>query len=243
MTEQSDHGAGPGGPPMIQFLSAQGKGYTEHDQARADLAEATRRLITLLVDTDAGTGVLGDVTALVDRAASKLAAQPIGRHYHGAPTAPRHETKGLSFAEFSPVVGPLNPLSPPIQMEVEPDLVRGRVTYTSAFEGPPGHVHGWFIAAGFDEVLGFAQGLSGQSGMTGRLEGKYRSPTPLNTAVVYEAWLESAHGRKITCKATLSVGARLCAEATALFVAASAEQWAALAAMRAAASEPREGAE
>ena len=36
-----------------------------------------------------------------------------------------------------------------------------------AYEGPPGCVHGGFIAAAFDEVLGSTQSLSGSPGMTG----------------------------------------------------------------------------
>ena len=40
--------------------------------------------------------------------------------------------------------------------------------------------HGGYVAAAFDEVLGLAQDLGGQSGMTGTLTIKYRRPTPLH---------------------------------------------------------------
>ena len=43
------------------------------------------------------------------------------------------------------------------------------VTFGSAYEGPPGCVHGGYVAAAFDEMLGFVQSLGGNPGMTARL--------------------------------------------------------------------------
>lgn len=94
----------------------------------------------------------------------------------------------------------------------------GTVTYGDAYEGPPGCLHGGFIAAGFDDVLGFAQSLSGTPGMTGRLTVSYRSPTPLHEPVRYVATLDHVDGRKIYAVATLRHGDRLCAEAEGLFI-------------------------
>jgi acyl-CoA thioesterase FadM len=74
------------------------------------------------------------------------------------------------------------------------------------------------VAAAFDEVLGYAQSLTGNPGMTGRLEVSYRSPTPLHTPLRFEAWVERVEGRKITARCTLHAGERLCAEATGLFI-------------------------
>jgi acyl-coenzyme A thioesterase PaaI-like protein len=79
-------------------------------------------------------------------------------------------------------------------------------------------VHGGFIAAGFDEVLGFVQALNRSPGMTGRLEVAYRSPTPLWRELRYEGWVVRVDGRKIYTAATLSHGDTLCAEATGLFI-------------------------
>ena len=63
----------------------------------------------------------------------------------------------------------------------------GLVRFGSAYEGPPGHVHGGFVAAAFDEVLGYVQSLGGRPGMTGTLTVRYRSPTPLYTELRFEA--------------------------------------------------------
>ena len=48
----------------------------------------------------------------------------------------------------------------------------GVVTFGDAYEGPPGCVHGGFIAASFDEMLGFVAGATGKPGMTARLVGQ-----------------------------------------------------------------------
>ena len=123
----------------------------------------------------------------------------------------------LTFVDFSPFVGPMSPLAPPIEVEVRRGSL-GRVTYSLAYEGPPGHVHGGFIAAGFDEILGFAQGLSGQSGMTGRLEIRYRSPTPLRTPLVYSRASSRSTVARSPAGAHCTHGDTLCAEATGLFI-------------------------
>jgi acyl-coenzyme A thioesterase PaaI-like protein len=91
--------------------------------------------------------------------------------------------------------------------------------FGTLYEGPPGCLHGGYIAGIFDEVLGAAQTLAGQAGMTGRLTVHYRSPTPLKTDLHLRARLVSVSGRKILCKGTLHAGDRLCAEAEGLFIA------------------------
>jgi acyl-CoA thioesterase FadM len=70
----------------------------------------------------------------------------------------------------------------------------------------------------FDELLGVAQSVSGNHGMTGRLIIHYRSPTPLHSELRMEGWLERAEGRKIVCRGTLHHDDVLCAEAEGLFI-------------------------
>jgi acyl-coenzyme A thioesterase PaaI-like protein len=90
--------------------------------------------------------------------------------------------------------------------------------FGSAYEGPPGCVHGGYVAAAFDEVLGYAETFSGAPGMTGTLTVVYRSPTPLHTEVVFRAKITRVEGRKIFVHGTLHAGERLCAESDAIFV-------------------------
>jgi acyl-coenzyme A thioesterase PaaI-like protein len=90
--------------------------------------------------------------------------------------------------------------------------------FGSAYEGPPGCVHGGYVAAAFDEVLGYAETFSGAPGMTGTLTVVYRTPTPLHTEVTFRAKITRVEGRKIFVHGTLHAGERLCAESDAIFV-------------------------
>jgi acyl-coenzyme A thioesterase PaaI-like protein len=89
----------------------------------------------------------------------------------------------------------------------------------AAYEGPPGCVHGGFVAAAFDEVLGSTQSLAGRPGMTARLIVNYRSPTPLQTELRFVGRVVRVEGRKTFTEGTVHAGDRLCAESEALFVA------------------------
>ncbi len=106
--------------------------------------------------------------------------------------------------------------------------VVGRVRYGYAYEGPPGCVHGGVVAAAFDEVLGFAQSLSGRPGMTGTLTIRYRKPTPLYEDLVFEGWVERIEGRKIFTAGVCRVGDLVTAEAEGLFISVDFEKMAQL---------------
>jgi acyl-coenzyme A thioesterase PaaI-like protein len=128
------------------------------------------------------------------------------------------------FIAFSPVSGRSNPMAPPVRLHVVPGdddaagkhRIAGEVTYGPAYEGPPGHVHGGMIAAMFDELLGFAQ-LS--PGFTAYLHINYRKPTPLNTRLDLEAWVENIDGRKRIVRGECRAGDVLLADAEGLFIA------------------------
>ena len=102
------------------------------------------------------------------------------------------------------------------------------MNFGSAYEGPPGCVHGGVIASAFDEVLGFAQSMTGRPGMTGTLVTKYRQPTPLRTELRFEASVTRSQGRKNFAEARLYAGEMLCAEAEAIFISLSPERYAEL---------------
>ena len=85
----------------------------------------------------------------------------------------------------------------PLHLKVRGDKVHGTAVFGAAYEGPPGCVHGGFIAASFDEVLGMTQSMTGHPGMTGTLTIRYRRPTPLHAEIRFEAELDRVEGRKI----------------------------------------------
>lgn len=122
------------------------------------------------------------------------------------------------YFDLSMIIGRTNPLSPPVQLDLHEEKITGVVTCGRQYEGPPGCVHGGYIAAVFDELLGCAQSLSGDHGMTVNLDVTYVSPTPLHTPLELEAWVQSVDGRKIIAEGTMSAHGAETARATGIFV-------------------------
>lgn len=189
------------------------------------LAVAMRRVIDHLVQVAAPEENLRAAAEALERYAERLAQYPVSRVYEGfAETANAGDTH--AFFDHSPLIGLANPLAPPVRLAVVDDRVIGHANFGVAYEGPPGHVHGGFIAAAFDEVLGMAQSLTGNPGMTGTLTVRYRRPTPLLTELVFEARVDRVEGRKIFTSATVSANGVLTAEAEGLFIAVGHERFA-----------------
>jgi len=95
----------------------------------------------------------------------------------------------------------------------------GTVRFELIHEGPPGCVHGGFLAWMFDQAFGQLVVASDEpGGPTHRLEVTYRRPTPILRELRYDVGTERIEGRKHFARATLHHGETLTAEATALFV-------------------------
>ncbi|MEO7429041.1 MAG: PaaI family thioesterase, partial [Acidimicrobiales bacterium] len=179
--------------------------------------EAVREVLHRLVQTSAPVEVIAAAADQVEVVAALMAEHRSASIYEGfAESANAGEP--FAFFDHSPMLGRANPLAPPIELSLEDGRILGRATFGQAYEGPPGCVHGGFIAAAFDEVLGSTQSLSGAPGMTGRLTVHYRSPTPLLTELSFEGTLDRVDGRKIYTTGRLWAGDRLCAEAEGLFI-------------------------
>jgi acyl-coenzyme A thioesterase PaaI-like protein len=186
-------------------------------RASRRLGDAMRAVIEGLAATTAPPDVLARAAAELEDLAEELEAHPKARDYDGfAESANAGDPS--AFFEWSPLLGRSNPLAPPVSIEVVDGLVVGLVRFGVAYEGPPGCVHGGYIAAAFDEVLGLAQSLSGQQGMTASLTVDYRRPTPLNVELRVVGELLGISGRRITTRGELWAGEVLTAEARALFV-------------------------
>lgn len=196
----------------------------EASGGRVRLAHGLRRVLQMAATSTATDAVVAEAAELVEAAARILEPGPHGRGYHGSAEG---SVGGVphGFTSHSPVTGPLNALASIVTLSSSDTEVVAEVVYGDAYEGPPGHVHGGFIAAIFDEVLGFAQALSGAPGMTGKLEITYRSPTPLHTPLRVAGRFERIEGRKIFTTGTIHAGDRLCAEAKGLFISVRPERF------------------
>ena len=187
---------------------------SESDIARVRLADVMRRLMKEAFVSNASET---QIEAMASEMEQQLAA------LHKAPEVEGSAASESHFSDRSPIYGAMNPLSMPMTMGLaegggEFGSVTGEAIFTELYEGPPGHCHGGFIAAAFDEVLGMAQSLTGRPGMTGKLQITYRAPTPLNTPIRFVGWVEKVEGRKIFTKGTAHHQETLCAESEGLFL-------------------------
>ena len=190
-------------------------------QARR-LATAMRDVIEQLVATKAPADVLESAAAQLEAVVASLQGFPRGHNFEGFADGSFAEASNSgdphAFFDHSPLIGLANPLAPPLHLEVVDDQVVGWARFGSAYEGPPGNVHGGFIAAAFDEVLGMAQSLGGRPGMTGTLTIRYRRPTPLHADLRFEATFDRMEGRKIFTTGRLLHEGNVTAEAEAIFI-------------------------
>lgn len=181
------------------------------------LSASLRKINEALMDMDAAEDDLLAAAAAAEQFAVRLEETRTGHTHWGfaeSSTAPNAKVK----LDRSPIIGLGNPLAPPLSFRVEGDRVKGSGRFGLQYEGPPGSVHGGFVAAALDELLGMAQSLSEKSGMTGTLTIKYRRPTPLHKDLDLTAWVDHIEGRKIFVAGTIHHGEVLCAEAEGIFV-------------------------
>ena len=223
--DRRPRGCGDDRDPMQAFES-----NIDPDDARIRLADATRRIIDELASSTADAGGVrrGPRPRRAGGRRARRAAATAGptRARRGVD---RRLPATLALRRLQPVPRRAQPARP-----ADPDVLEhragstevcGTVTYPGAYEGPPGCVHGGFIAAGFDEVLGFTQAHANRPGMTASLTIDYRSPTPLHRELHFRGRIDRVEGRKTFTSAELVVAddGRLCAQATGLFIAVGQE--------------------
>ena len=192
-----------------------------------------RRIIEKMALVDAPTDELANAADAAAAFADRMDAEFPKRRswYESAETAVGEigESAGIGesrndsgFFDRSPIVGLSNPLAAPLRLEMGEEegrrIVVGHATFSAAYEGPPGSVHGGMVAAAWDEVLGMAQSLSGNAGFTGTLVIKYRKPTPLYEDLVFKAWVDRVEGRKIFVSGQCHAGEMLTSEAEGIFI-------------------------
>jgi len=186
--------------------------------AKHALVDETRGLINAVTMLDVNH--LGDDAALVEALAAEVAALTARiTHLPRLPGGPA-EAGGddARLLERSGITGASNPLSAPLHIWLEGDRVLGWAEYAHQYEGPPGCVHGGFVAAAFDDLLGAAQTLSGIAGFTGTLTIRMIRPTPLLRRIDYEGGVARVEGRKIFVWGRAHHGTDLVAEAEGVFV-------------------------
>lgn len=195
------------------------------------VADSARLVLHALMNTEAPQAVLTAVADGLEVLGTQLAEHPNRSMYVGFAES-ANSGDPHAFFDHSPMIGRANPLAPPIILRQVDDHMEGVVTFGPAYEGPPGCVHGGYLAAAFDEVLGATQSLSGTPGMTARLIVNYRNPTPLGAELRFVGELDRVEGRKIFTTGCVMAGRTVTAEAEGLFVSFDFERFAELKALR-----------
>jgi acyl-CoA thioesterase FadM len=118
---------------------------------------------------------------------------------------------------FDIVVGGFNPLALPVRLAFEPPRALGYATFTTAYEGAPGCVHGGALAATFDIVFTAANAIAEATGPTVRLDVRYRRPTVIDEEALFEAWVTEVTARRVFSKGRIVQGGTVTVEAEGEF--------------------------
>ena len=183
------------------------------------LTGALRRCIDASVRLSASADEIdrltADAEALAESMARHAGTRGIALFGGGAESAPDTVSSGVPF---SPVMGQLNPIAPPLVLQRDGDRVAGTVTLGSPYEGAPGLVHGAIVMALYDEVLALANMVNDAPGATGRLVVHFRKPTPLHTPLRFEGWTDRVEERKVHAVGRCLADGVLVTEAEGLFI-------------------------
>ncbi len=185
--------------------------------ARRRLAGALRELAHLVVTTDADADTLTAAAEVAELQLEGLRSHP-RRSFREAYVDGSYIQDPTVWSDRSLLLGASNPLSPPLRLERQGDRIVGLVTFRDGHVGAPGWVHGGMVSCCFDQVLGYVLISEGIAVVTGSLQVKYVSPTPLGQELRFEAWMAGSEGRRYQVQGVCKAGDVVTAEATGTFV-------------------------
>lgn len=164
------------------------------------------RLVALENDDADVEQLIADLHAADERLAARMPADLAPRVGPGAFSEAR------VYLDHSRDIGAFNPCFPEYEITVSGDHASGTVSFPLAFEGPPGVVHGGFLAVFFDCVIQHHNCDVGVAGKTTALEVRFRRPTPILTDLEFDVTRSVVDGRINSTARLLHEGAA-CSEA------------------------------
>ena len=187
-------------------------------QARQRLASATRALNEKLVSTDIDPELAAALTEKIEGLAAELRqAQQVTGLVDMAKRGQRGTIDDV-MGELVSVGGRSHPCSPELRWQEASNRITGTVKFSQVFEGPPGHVHGGWVAGVLDHLMGMTHVRTGHPGMTGGLSVRYLKPTPLNQRIGVSAQATELDDKRTEVKAEMRFGETTTAKAEAIFV-------------------------
>jgi acyl-coenzyme A thioesterase PaaI-like protein len=181
--------------------------------AVVELAGVLRDVTSTVLSLERTSPELEELTQVLRDAQRRLAtvapADPAPRVGDHATTEQR------VYVDHSRDIGDYNPCVPRYELRVEGNAAHGTVAFPVCYEGPPGIVHGGFLAVFFDCVLQQLNCDLGLAGKTAELSLRFRRPTPLLTPLVVHAE-RAIEGQRIRSRAELVLGDAVLCEAAML---------------------------
>jgi hypothetical protein len=151
-------------------------------------AGAIRRLATLLLSLEHAHPTVDAIVAQISDWEHELsAAVP-------PDSAPRisfdesdEDGSRRIYLDHATDIGAFNPCFPEYRFDsLDAETAFGQATFPLVYEGPPGLVHGGFLAVFFDCVIQHQNCLVGLSGKTRSLNVAFRRPTPVLTDLRFD---------------------------------------------------------
>jgi hypothetical protein len=167
-------------------------------------AGAIRRLGDLLLSLEHAHPTVDAIVAQIGEWESEL----------GAAIPPDHTPRiGVDkagatriYLDHATDIGAFNPCFPEYRFDrLDAETASGRVAFPLVYEGPPGLVHGGFLAVFFDCVIQHQNCAVGLSGKTRSLQVTFRRPTPVLSELRFDI-SRSMVERGITSTARLLLG-------------------------------------
>jgi acyl-coenzyme A thioesterase PaaI-like protein len=187
-------------------------------QARQRLASATRALNEKLVSSDITPELAAELTEKIEDLTTEVSqAEQVDGLVDMAKRGERGTIDDV-MGELVSVGGRSHPCSPELLWQEASNRITGTVRFSQTFEGPPGHVHGGWVAGVLDHIMGMTHVRTGHPGMTGGLFVRYLKPTPLNQVIDVSAEATELDDKRTEVKATMSYGDTTTATAEAIFV-------------------------
>lgn len=190
----------------------------EHDRLAAlwgPLTDDVRELIRLALRTDADPDSIDAA-----RTAIRTANDVLRSRQPDESQVVRYSVEGRPVVWSNAVIGLRNAIAPPLTIHHDDDATRcwSEFTLNSAYEGPPGLVHGGVCALVLDHVLGEAAsaGLT-KPLFTGTLTVRFVRGTPLGRLRA-DAAVERTEGVKSFVSGHLSDGEGITVEAEGIFI-------------------------
>jgi acyl-coenzyme A thioesterase PaaI-like protein len=173
--------------------------------AAADLLRRVTSLVLALEGDEPDVDrLIADLRRAEDALAARVPADPAPR------VGPAASGDGRVYLDHARDIGAFNPCFPEYRLEVDGDHATGSVTFPVAYEGPPGIVHGGFLAVFFDCAAQHHNCDVGAAGKTTSLALRYRRPTPLLTPLTFTLERTAADGRIRSTGQLLADGRVLC---------------------------------